>query len=182
MEWSILFMGPVGAGKTQAVRSASDIEVVSTDVRASDATARLKPDTTVAMDVGAIHTPAGRRVRLLGAPGQDRFDFMWDILLRQAHGVVLLVHHGAPDPLADLEHHLGQLARRVRGRGLPVLVAATHGDKAPHRPVDAYARHLEHRRHEGLHPIPGVRRLDARDRGQVRESVLYLADVIRLRG
>ncbi|WP_313301725.1 hypothetical protein [Diaphorobacter sp.] len=36
MEWSVMFMGPVGSGKTTAVKTISDIDVVSTDERATD--------------------------------------------------------------------------------------------------------------------------------------------------
>ena len=41
MEWRFLFLGLVGAGKTQAVRSVNDIEGVSTEEQATDATALL---------------------------------------------------------------------------------------------------------------------------------------------
>lgn len=81
MQWGILFMGPVGAGKTQAIDTISDIEVVNTDERASDQTRLMKSSTTVSMDVGTLQLGEGAKLRLYGAPGQDRFDFMWDILL-----------------------------------------------------------------------------------------------------
>ena len=41
MEWSVLFMGPVGSGKTTAIRSISDIEVVNTDEVATDHVAKI---------------------------------------------------------------------------------------------------------------------------------------------
>ena len=47
MEWSVLFMGPVGAGKTRAIRTISEIDVVATDVVATDDTRKLKDETTV---------------------------------------------------------------------------------------------------------------------------------------
>ena len=69
-------MGPVGAGKTTAIHTLSDIEVVHTEARATDATRHLKATTTVSMDVGVLHLPGNDKLRLYGAPGQDRFDFM----------------------------------------------------------------------------------------------------------
>ena len=54
MEWSVLFLGPVGSGKTQAIRSVSDIDVVDTEALATDETAAVKQTTTVAMDVGVM--------------------------------------------------------------------------------------------------------------------------------
>ena len=50
MEWAILFLGPVGAGKTCAIQTLSDIDTASTEVEATDATALMKQFTTVSMD------------------------------------------------------------------------------------------------------------------------------------
>lgn len=102
MELTILFMGPVGSGKTNAISVLSDIEVIDTDVAASDETALIKDKTTVAMDVGVLELGGGDKLRLYGAPGQDRFDFMWDILLTQAKCLVITLNHANPDPLGIL--------------------------------------------------------------------------------
>ena len=91
MECSVLFMGPVGAGKSMAVQTLSDIDVAGTEESATDETSAFKSLTTVCMDAGVLELGDGDKVRLIGAPGQDRFDFMWDILLEQAQAVVLLV-------------------------------------------------------------------------------------------
>ena len=95
MEWSILFMGPVGAGKSKAIQSISDIEVVDTDMMATDEVRHVKSRTTVSMDVGVLNLSGNDKLRLYGAPGQDRFDFMWDILLPQAKGIVLMRYFAA---------------------------------------------------------------------------------------
>ena len=50
--YKLVFAGPVGAGKTTAIQSLSDIEVVRTEARASDDVKKLKDNTTVAMDYG----------------------------------------------------------------------------------------------------------------------------------
>ena len=59
MEWSILFMGPVGSGKTQAIKTLSDIEVAGTEAIATDETADMKQFTTVSMDAGVLELGAG---------------------------------------------------------------------------------------------------------------------------
>ena len=46
--------GPFGAGKTQFIRTISEIDVVSTERRISSASERIKDETTVAMDFGRI--------------------------------------------------------------------------------------------------------------------------------
>ena len=102
----IVFSGPVGAGKTTAIRTVSDIPPVQTDVRATDATGAHKETTTVAMDYGALDLGDGDRVHLYGTPGQERFDFMWQILSDGAIGLVLLICNDHPDPLTDLTFFL----------------------------------------------------------------------------
>ena len=46
----IVFSGPMGAGKTQAIASLSDIPVVSTEVKNTDLHVNTKALTTVGMD------------------------------------------------------------------------------------------------------------------------------------
>ena len=50
-----------------------------------------KTTTTVAMDFGRIALPGQLWLYLFGTPGQDRFLFMWDDLVRGAIGAVVLV-------------------------------------------------------------------------------------------
>ena len=57
--YKIIFAGPVGAGKTTAVTTASDIPPVRTDTAASDDVRDIKPQTTVALDYGAMKLADG---------------------------------------------------------------------------------------------------------------------------
>ncbi|WP_043183825.1 ATP/GTP-binding protein, partial [Streptomyces sp. NRRL F-5123] len=50
-----------------------------------------KTTTTVAMDFGRITLDDDLILYLFGTPGQDRFWFMWDDLVRGAIGAVVLV-------------------------------------------------------------------------------------------
>lgn len=104
--YKVLFSGPMGAGKTTAIRAISDRLPMQTDVRATDETAERKAATTVAMDYGTIRLGTSEVVHLYGTPGQDRFDFMWEILAEGALGLVLLIDNARPDPLADLVRFL----------------------------------------------------------------------------
>ena len=53
-EHVILFTGPMGAGKTTAIRSLSEIEVVSTEAGNSERHIVDMATTTVALDYGEI--------------------------------------------------------------------------------------------------------------------------------
>ena len=101
----IIFTGPVGAGKTTAIDSISDIGIITTDENASDMTKSRKSNTTVAMDYGLIKLSNNERVHLYGTPGQERFDFMWDILTKGGIGLILLLDNTRPDPYRDLKFY-----------------------------------------------------------------------------
>lgn len=106
MEHKIIFAGPVGAGKTTAINSISDIPAVKTEARASDEVAQRKANTTVAMDYGVLNLDGGAKIHLYGAPGQERFSFMWEILTIGGLGMVMLIDNTRDDPLEDLELYL----------------------------------------------------------------------------
>ncbi|WP_028313034.1 GTP-binding protein [Derxia gummosa] len=116
----ILFVGPMGAGKTTAIAAISSIEPIRTEAGNEDRAQSAKDTTTVAMDYGEIMLGNQEIVALYGAPGQDRFDFMWTILMRGALGAVLLLDHTRPDPLADLDRYLDSFAT-FAGRGNLVI-------------------------------------------------------------
>jgi uncharacterized protein len=124
----IVVAGPVGAGKSTFIRTISEIEVVDTDRKATDETAEMKANTTVAMDFGRITLGDDMWLQLYGTPGQSRFDFMWDLLIRKAHGYVLLVP-------AHLPGHM-RAARSIRAfmrqrTDVPMVIGITHSD-SPH--------------------------------------------------
>jgi signal recognition particle receptor subunit beta len=102
----IIFTGPVGAGKTTAISSISDINIITTDEDASDMTKSRKSNTTVAMDYGLIKLGNGERVHLYGTPGQERFDYMWDILTTGGIGLVLLLDNTRVEPSRDLKFYV----------------------------------------------------------------------------
>ncbi|MDQ3059292.1 MAG: ATP/GTP-binding protein [Pseudomonadota bacterium] len=174
MEWDVLFMGPVGAGKTQAIQSISDIDVINTDVEATDATRKLKTHTTVSMDVGVLHLSDSDKLRLYGAPGQDRFDFMWDILLQQAKGVALILNHASLDPLGELEHYLQAISERVPGNRLPLAIGVTHTDENPGVSLSLYEDYLRQKKIIFCGVVPPVIELDARIASHVRSLLLVM--------
>ena len=167
--YTLVFAGPVGAGKTTAIQSLSDIEVVSTDAQASDEVKLLKKTTTVAMDYGLMKLANGDQVRLYGTPGQQRFDFMWEILSENALGLVLMMKASAPDPVGDLQHYVQAFRSFIDKTA--VVVALTHGDAAHCRVRAELAQALQDL---GLPPV--VLDADARNRAHmsaVVQSLIY---------
>ena len=87
----IVVTGPFSAGKTTLIRTISEITVLSTEKDISDHTRSRKAETTVAMDFGRISIDRDLILYLFGTPGQTRFWFMWDELVRGAIGAVVMV-------------------------------------------------------------------------------------------
>ncbi|MEH1871055.1 GTP-binding protein [Nostoc sp.] len=123
----LIVTGTVGAGKSTFIRSVSEIDVVDTDTRATDETALLKARTTVALDFGRLQFSAGMAVQLYGTPGQSRFDFMWDILIRKAHAYILLVAAHRPGEFRQARQILAFMNQRVQ---IPMIIGVTHTDCA----------------------------------------------------
>lgn len=113
MEHKIIFTGPVGAGKTTAISSISDIPVVQTEAKASDEVRLRKLNTTVAMDYGTLNVGSGGKVHLYGTPGQKRFSFMWDILAMGGLGLVLLIDNTRDDPVSEMAFYLKTFDRFI---------------------------------------------------------------------
>src|ERR687890_1205532 len=87
----IVVTGPFSAGKTTLIRTISEITVLSTEKDISDHTRSRKAETTVAMDFGRITIDRDLVLYLFGTPGQERFDFMWEILGEGMIGYLLML-------------------------------------------------------------------------------------------
>jgi small GTP-binding protein len=88
--YKVVVTGHFNAGKTEFVRTISDIPIVTTERSISDHFKSVKDETTVAMDYGQVKL-GDDMFHLYGTPGQPRFDFMWDILSTEMDAFILLV-------------------------------------------------------------------------------------------
>jgi len=94
--------GPFSAGKTEFIRSVSEIDVVSTERKISSIEEKsVKQATTVAMDFGRITVDEDLVLYLFGTPGQKRFDFMWEILSEGMLGFIVMVDSTRPETFRE---------------------------------------------------------------------------------
>lgn len=124
----IIFTGPMGAGKTTAIGSISEVPPIRTDVKTTDSAMQRKELTTVAMDYGFFTLDDGSKVHLYGTPGQARFDYMWSILTEGGIGLVLLLDNANESPLDDLVFYLDAFKDFIEKTG--VVIGITRMDVA----------------------------------------------------
>src|SRR6058998_3527583 len=121
----IVVTGPFAAGKTTLIRTISEITVLSTEKGITDETRSRKAETTVAMDFGRITIDRDLVLYLFGTPGQDRFDFMWEILGEGMLGYILLVDASRQD---SLDEAVGILAAFRKMARVPFVVALNRAE------------------------------------------------------
>ena len=119
----IIFTGPVGAGKTTAITAISDIEPFSTEQKATDETRDKKELTTVAMDYGSMRLDNGETLHLYGTPGQERFNFMWELLVEGSIGLVIMIDDTNPDPRDDLRSFISAFKEFIFYHGVVVGIS-----------------------------------------------------------
>jgi hypothetical protein len=170
MDARILLVGPSGAGKSAAIKSVSAIAPVLTNAGPVATLGAVELETGV-MDLGG-----GQPLMLYAAPGPDRLDEAWEELVDRCSGVLLLIDHAAPSPAAELRRYQKMFERR-RGPRRPVVVAITHTDIAPHRPMTVYRDAVAWRQD---YPLP-IFAMDARKPLDVRAAVLTLSALLEMK-
>jgi signal recognition particle receptor subunit beta len=107
----LLFVGPVGSGKTTAIRVISDIPPVSSEMPCMGALPGEKTSTTVAFDYSTIQLSLTETLHVYGLPGHTHLDFIGAIVGPGALGAVLLLDATSPHLTEDCRVAVEQLAR-----------------------------------------------------------------------
>lgn len=129
----IVVTGPFSAGKTELIRSVSEIDVVSTERKISSEAEKIKQSTTVAMDFGRITVDDGLVLYMFGTPGQKRFDFMWEILSDGMLGFIVMVDSTRPETFREARRILETFKAYAP---TPYVVAANKQDSEDAWEVD----------------------------------------------
>jgi uncharacterized protein len=167
----IVVAGGFGVGKTTLVGAVSEITPLTTEAVMTAAGVGVddpskvpgKGTTTVAMDFGRITMAEDLILYLFGTPGQTRFWFMWDELIRGALGAVVLVDtRRVMDSFGPIDF--------FESRGLPYVVGLNCFDGAP--------RYDEDEVREALAIAPDVPLIlcDARVRDSVKGILIAVVE------
>lgn len=138
-QYKIVFGGSMGAGKSAAILSLSDIPVLTTEALNTDINAHNKLQTTVGIDYGEITLDDDLKIGLYGTPGQDRFDFMWSVICKGAIGTVVLIDHCGENPLKDLDFYVSSFKEFTDN----IVIGITHLDAKSERPTTIYRDWLD---------------------------------------
>ncbi len=163
----LVLAGPVGAGKSTAIRALADDEPVSTEMPMSEGAIGDKTTTTVALDFATVQLDDGQPLLVYGLPGQAYFAHMRAIVLDGAVGALLLLNGRDPDVAGACREWLRSL--RELEPDLAIVIGITHTEHLESfdtRAVQAVARSMGP-------PIP-IFTFDARDRDQTAHLVRAL--------
>lgn len=129
----IVLLGSPGSGKTTAIQSASSGRALNSDVAASDSVAKYKAKTTVGIDYADItltglSTTKDPKIQLFGTPGQIKFNFVWDMVGKNANAFIILLDMSRPEPLSYLKFYIKFLKNEL-GKKSHIYCALTHSEK-----------------------------------------------------
>ncbi|MEE2031754.1 GTP-binding protein [Rhodococcus chondri] len=167
----IVIAGGFGVGKTTLVGAVSEIVPLRTEAlvtNASDGVDNLtatpqKATTTVAMDFGRISLAEDLVLYLFGTPGQHRFWFMWDDLIRGAIGAIVLIDTRRLDEsFAAVDF--------FEARNLPFIVAINEFDDAPRYPLEDIRQAM------AISPEVPIVSIDARARESAKQALVTVTE------
>ena len=168
----IVVAGGFGVGKTTLIGAISEIPPLTTEAPMTTISQgvdeidhiRSKRTTTVALDFGRVTLDDRLILYLFGTPGQDRFLFVWDELVRGAIGAVVLVDTRR---FADSFPAVDYFERA----GVPFVVAVNCFDGIVTHPLDVIREAL------AVPPAVPIVYTDARERRHAKQALI---DVTRL--
>lgn len=151
----IMVTGPFNAGKSTVVKALCE-KSISID----------RMGTTVAFDYGSVNI-SGIEAEVVGTPGQERFEFIFQIFAREVSGILLVVDATRPEDFERAKHMLDLIGPRI-----PYVLLANKSDLPGALAPDAIGRQMD--LPDGTPIVATI----ATDGQGVRDAILILAEMI----
>lgn len=168
----VSLLGPMGIGKTTALRSLCGQLMAGSDVPNLDKAAHSKDFTTVGAEFGEIDLGSGERLQLVGSPGQDRFDFVRRWVLSASVGALLMLDvndAAAVDYASEMLNGVAELETAP----LMIILSCRSASGAQQ---EAFSAALQAKGHD----IVPLVEADPRDRQQMLDALGVLASLLSL--
>ncbi|MBZ0285152.1 MAG: TIR domain-containing protein [Anaerolineae bacterium] len=157
----IVITGASDSGKTEFIRSISEIEIVTTDKSVDP----KDDDTAIAMDFGRVTITDDLVLYLFSTPGYRQVSSMWEILVEGMQGFIVMVDSSNPKTFHAAKSMLEGFRAYV---STPYVIAANKQDKPDALKVDDLRAALQIE--ENIKVIPCV----AHDKKSVQRVILEL--------
>lgn len=167
-ETKVIITGSVGAGKTSAIASVSEIPLIKVQPPELTVSPRqLK--TTITIDYGELTLVDGHKIRIYGTEGYQRFDYLWKILIKGAMGLIILVDNSGHDPMGELARYLDNFREFLSQT--QTIIGVTRMDVSSEPNLQSYHSYLQ----EQSIKVP-VLSIDARSQQSVKMVVQTLME------
>jgi len=120
----IIVVGPYQAGKSTFIKTAKGIGAVDGANNAYN-DSDVKQLSTVATDFEKILIDQDMMLYLFGMAGQQRFDFMWDLIEDNAHGFIILFDNTRPETFVETRKMIDLVCAKTHA---PYIVTGTSND------------------------------------------------------
>jgi len=171
MVFRIIVTGSFNSGKTEFIKQISEIEPITTDKPVTEHELKeIKALTTVALDFGRLTVDEDIVIHIYATPGQERFDFIYPLLLKNALAVIILGDITDEKSIKDVVKYYRKFHSLKR---LPTVVALTKIDqknKVPDKKIDEYLSSLPK-------DVP-VYRINATNKEDVKRTVLLALQML----
>ena len=170
MEYNkLVFAGPVGAGKSTAINSISEVAPVTTEQPLSSGAMGEKTTTTVALDYSYLSMD-GEVLHLYGLPGQEQLGFMRDIILQGAYGVILLVDASDGDIDSICQQWLSSILEIEKN--IKIVVAVTKSENNPDFSLNSLRETVKN-----FLPSAPIISIDPREKEDVKQALQILVAI-----
>ncbi len=164
--FKIIVTGSFNSGKTEFIKQVSEIDPVTTDKKVSEKELReIKALTTVAMDFGRLTVDKDIVLHIYATPGQERFKFVYPILLKNALALIILADITDKNSIKAVNEFYRDFYKLKK---LPTVVALTKVD-LPNAVPDSEINEL-------LSDIPEsipILKINATDKEDVKKTLLF---------